>query len=708
MAGTVIDPKDLGIEPKGSVTVGPAPAATNIVDPADLGVAPQPGLNIAPANAAPSTGNEFYNQIARQVGLTARGAIQGFTDLPLAINDLALNYVQNPLMRAIGADRLVTSQGAMQSRDNALGKVLPTPQTSTEEIANQGVRAMASVLPSTAVANTVAKTAASPVTRNVATQLAANPGSQVAASGTGSVAAESARQNFDIQDPYALMGIGLVAGTAGGAATSRLSNVNMGSLPLPGGKRFEINPGAGANYADAATGNLVQGARNQGVDLTAADVAPNTTAGRVVTGLRKAGDIQEQRAMDTTNQVTNMIERNTEAARPTGANTASADRIVANDLRNQYSTAKKTAGALYDAVESTIAKTPGSGEMLPTSTQQSAAALKADFPDWATLTNASRSLSTKLDSILDTIGQNSGPYTGVGGGSKTESFKSMRTLSKEVGLLVDATRTDPKLAAVHGKLKDLYGSIQSDFDVWAQTTGNKPAADAYKAATNFFKENVAPFRDDNTIYRTVSGRTPTADFDKGAQKITERILGAGEETTNLATTLMSPKGQEAFRFKLLENARERAINPDAATYFSAPGYQREMGIGRTDTPTANRIVMATDPAALAQAEQTQSIVDATRGAASPKVAPKTGIQLLPAVNRGVNTGVGAGLASLFGVDPMYGAAAGAVSAPAVAQSIEGLLTSRAGTDFALGRRYQPGFGLLNPMPGIVLDPRNNK
>lgn len=693
MAGAVVDSKDLGGEPQGKVSVGPAP--TNIVDPADLGRAtPAPALNLAPGAAAPASGNQFYNQIARQIGLTGRGIVQGITDLPLALNDLALQYVQNPIMRAIGANNLVAAP-SMQTRDALLDKVTPTPQGGVENVVNQGVRAMSSVIPSVGAANTIANTAASPVTRNVAGQLAAAPGTQVAAAGTGAVASETARQGFDIQNPLALMGINLAAGTLGGATASRLGNVNMGSIPLPGGGRFEINPGAGTNYADAATGNLVQNARREGVELSAADVAPNSRSGRLVTGLRKAGEVQDDRALNTTNQVVNMIERQTENARPVGPNASSADRVVADDLRLQYKFATKTAKGLYDSVDTALKAVPGSERMSLATTQNAANDLFTTFPDWTTLTSASQSLRKKLEQVATNA-------------SSQSEFKDMRALSKEVGLLVDATRMDPKLAAVNGKLKNLYGAIQQDADIWSSTTTNKAAANAYKAANNYFKENVAPFRDDPTIYRTVSSRTPTAEFDKGAQKITERIIGSGEETTRLATSLMSPKGQEAFRFKLLENSRERAVSPDNATYFSAPGYQREMNLGRTDTPTANRIVMGTDPRALAQAEQTQAIVDATRGALSPKVQPKTGIQLLPTANRATNAGAGAGFATLLGLDPTVGAVIGAIGAPAVAQAFERGLTSRAGTDFLLGNPYRPGFGLLNPLPPLITDPRNTE
>lgn len=726
MGGVVIDPKDLAPEQsgtKGSATVEPAPVTPaptsnfgTVVDAKDLGGKIENPIVYKSAQTEPSP---ILDQVKRQAGLAARtygpyaaasaaggllgtefgppgmlaGAIAGPT--LLGLTDLSLNAYNAVGNGLFGLPRATTGSEYFNKLADKAG--LPTPSTTAEKIADIGGQSLLSTGSNIATATKMAPTIASPVIKNVVTQAAQAPGSQLVASVTGPAAATVAQDKLDIQNPYALLGINLGGAVAGGAGTSRLSNVNLGSFRTPSGNIIDINPAAGTNYANQETGALVQNARARGVDLNANDVAPGSMGGKAINSLRRYAGTSEQRAGETTNQVINAIENTTENARPASVPVGtSADRAVANDLRTQYGNAKDTAGKMYDAVETALAKDPGSEKMIPAATQDIAASLKADFPDWATLTNASQSTANKINSILKGVGQDSGAYTGVGGGVKTTDFKDMRALSKEVGQLVEATRTDPKLAMVHGKLKALYGAIQTDFDSWATTTGNKQAADAYDAAQTFFKDNVAPFRDNPNVYRIVSSRTPTAEYDKYAENIVNRTLQGGVEPTQLTTSLLSPEGNNAFRFKMLEDARSRSINPDNATLFSAPGYMREMGLGRPDTPSPARVAFGTSPTALQDVSQLGQIVDTTRGAVVPKVPPKTGYALLPSAVTAGETTAGATMAHLMGFDPVIGGVIGAVASPTSANLIDRALSNRAATDFILGNRYRPGFGLLNP------------
>ena len=657
---TVIDPKDLDLGTAKNVA-GQAPAGgdSSVVNPADL-VAPAAAAPVVQAptgGAAPS----MVSQLGRQVGLSARALVQGATDLPVAVNDLALQYVQNPIARLLG---LPQAQPLAQTRDAALDRVLPTPETRTEKIVNMGARAVAGA-PTLPIGGPVNMT-------------------QAAAAAGGGLLPEFARQNFDVQNPLALMGLGIAGSLAAGGVASRAGNV-----------------ATGGNYRDPQTGQLVERARAEGVNLTPADVAPQG-AGRVQRVARTVGINADDRAAERAGQVTSLIERNVESARPPSVTaTGSADRAVAADLRQQYTAAKNTARTMYNAVDTAIAAQPGSGNLAPTTTQQVAAQLQQQFPEWATLTNASRATSGRLEGIVRGTGPRQSAVLGPNGQPMQlppqASFADMRRLSTEVGQLVDATRTDPKLAAVHGQLKQLYGAIQQDVDNWAQTTTNRAAADAYGNAQNFFRNNVAPFRNDPTLYRTVSSRTPTADFDKQAQKLTESLLGAGNETTQLAVNLMSPEGRQAFAFSIMEKARARGINQDNAAEFTAPGFMRAMNLGRADTPTPQRIAMQGAPGLLQQAELTGQIVDATRGALTPKVAPQTGVRLLPLATTGSAGSLGEAAGQALGLPPLVGGTAGAVGVPLAARGLDALMGTRAGTRFALGAPYQGGAGLLSPL-----------
>ena len=684
-------------------------------------------------NAAPGA----MDGVLRQAGLTARnlgpyglssavgagagmflgpgGALAGSVIGPAAFGlaDLGSSIYNAVGHGLLGAPRMT---GATELVDKLADKIgLPRPETTSEKVVQSVERGVTGAKSIVDAARNAAPLITNPLARSVTTQLAANPTLQYSAAAGGSALPTFAREKFDIGNgkfgPLAEFGLGLGGSLLGGGLAAGLSNVPM-SVPVPfgGGRRFDINPGAGNNFANPATADLSNNARTAGVNLSTAELAPDSLSGKMIQGLRRAGNVRDQRAGETASQVANMIENVTENARPGAVPmNASADRAVAVDLRNQYAGARRTAGQLYAAVDTALAAQPGTDRLALANTQTTAAQLLTEFPQWATLTNASTGLRSRLDSIVNGTSNRPSIILGPNGQPMmvppNSTFADMRTLSKEVGLLLEASRTDPKLAGVHGQLKQLYGSIQNDADTWAATTPNRPAVQAYTAAQGFFRDNVAPFRDNPTLYHVASSRATEA-FDKRAENLTQSILSSGNETTGLAARLMSPEGQAAFRFKILENARERGVNPDAATVLSNAGYQRQMGLGRPDTPSAERIIMGTNPAALRGAEQTQAIIDAARGNSSTsKSAPNTGALLLPSANRGIAGGAGYGLAGMMGLDPNLGAALGFMAGPAIASGTERLLSSPRMTRFLLSQPSQPRAGLLAPFINRESTPR---
>ena len=552
MATIYVDPADVGgdAQPSGRASSG----STVFVDPANVAAAPAaaPVVPAAPGGAAPGGALRGLMLGARNVGpyaaSTAAGVAMG---APFGPPGMALGAVAGPT--ALGITDLATTgynaigprfglprlQSPTETIDTVFDRLgFPRPESTSEKIVSNVTRAVGPAAASARTAQVLSQAPAAVATpanvgRNLLAQLGQNPGTQMAAAAGGAAAPTAAQEIFDIRNPLALMGIGAGGAMLAGGTASRFANVV-----------------SGGNYADPQTGRLVEEARARGVNLTPADVAPQG-AGRVQRVARTVGLNAEDRATERAGQVTSLIERNVDAARPPSVQaTGSADRAVASDLRQQYTTAKNTARQLYDAVDTAIAAQPGTGTMSPATTQQVAVQLRQQFPEWATLTNASRSTSQRLEGIVQGTGPRQSTIMGPNGQPMQlpgqASFADMRKLSTEVGQLVDATRTDPKLAAVHGQLKQLYGAIQQDVDNWAQNTTNRAAADAYGQAQNFFRNNVAPFRQDPAIYRAVSSRTPRADFDKEAQKITERLLGAGNETAGLAVNLMSPEGRQAY------------------------------------------------------------------------------------------------------------------------------------------------------------------
>ena len=152
----------------------------------------------APTQAAePSMGS----QIGRQLGLTARYAIQGLAGLP--------NFIADPFAELVGIKP--PSQALRQTLTN-LG--LPEPETRIERMAGAGAEAMAGAGSQISLARQAAQQLTSPVSRNVAGQLAQAPGTQLTAAG---VAAPTAQQVTEAtESPVAGMAAGVLAGGAAG------------------------------------------------------------------------------------------------------------------------------------------------------------------------------------------------------------------------------------------------------------------------------------------------------------------------------------------------------------------------------------------------------------------------------------------------------------------------------------------------------------
>jgi hypothetical protein len=267
-------------------------------------------------------------------------------------------------------------------------------------------------------------------------------------------------------------------------------------------------------------------------------------------------------------------------------------------------------------------------------------------------------------------------------------------------------------------INQLYKGLADDVDVWA-TPGfgpdglplTTPAGAQHQKAMAQFKETVLPFRQDSNIYKLVSSKTPQNDIDLVAQNFS---FDKNPATAELAFSLMSPTGKQAAQYSILNEARNRAINPDAATGFSAPAFTRTLNLGRPDSPTAQRVAFADNPALLDEITLLRDIVDTTRGAVTPKVAPATGAALLPYVAGGSGIAGGFGLGGQiaeglgmggFGTGLISAASAAAV--PVGANRLANALSSQTGTRFLLGEQLQGAGGMGTAMGQAMNESVNN-
>ena len=601
------------------------------------------------------------DSVARQVGLTARYGMEGVGQVADIVGT-PLNMLIN---RATGSNLMPPSQ-AMSNFATLLG--LPQPQTGFERGIGNVTRAVAGV-PAMGGVGTLMQQAPNLTTQVVGRGLAAQPVAQMAGATAGTGATEVARNQFDIQNPLALLGINLMAGLPASAVAARGGNV-------PSGTR----------YRDPVTGQIIESAAQRGVNIDVGNVG-GPGAG-TLERLRQFGFSTESSNQAQANQVKKLIEKTTENLKPSGMGTGGEKKVIADDLRKQYQTAKANVKPEFDR-----ATALAGDDIIPLrNTNQATVDVINQFPS-----TSQTPVIEKTIEKLNTLIQN-------GGGS----YKELRDLQSTVFSELERVRKGVVPGSYSEKqvnaISQLYKGIADDVDVWAVPgfgpNGQPlmtPAGAQHMKAINQFKETVLPFRQDSNIYKLVSSKTPQNDIDLVAQGFS---FDKNPATAELAFSLMSPTGKQAAQYSILNEARTRAINPDAASGFSAPAFTRTLNLGRPDSPTAQRVAFADNPALLDEVTTLRDIVDTTRGAVTPKVTPATGAMLVPLATGGAGITGGATLGRNLaqsmelgdlGTGLLMGAAG--VGVPIASNRLANALSSQAGTRFLLGEQLQGAGGM---------------
>jgi hypothetical protein len=635
------------------------------VDPSQL------GQQIVPK--APVRQNQ--DSVARQVGLTARYGLEGIGQVADIVGT-PLNMLIN---RATGS-QLGTPSQSMSNIATMLG--LPQPQTNFERGIGNVTRAVAGI-PATGGLGGILQQSGRATTQAVGQGLAAQPVAQVAGATVGTGAAETARSQFDINNPLALLGINLAAGLPASAVAARAGNVPTGT-----------------QYREPVSGQLIESARQRGVNVDVGDVG-GPGAG-TIDKLRQLGFSKESSNQTKADQVKKLIEKTTENLKPSRMSEGGEKKIIADDLRKQYQTAKSNVSPEFKQAEALAGN-----DIIPLrNTNQATIDVINQFPS-----TSQTPVIEKTIEKLNTLIQN-------GGGSYRELRDLQSTVFSEMERvrkgLVPGSYSEKQLNSIN----QLYKGLADDVDVWA-TPGfgpdglplTTPAGAQHQKAMAQFKETVLPFRQDSNIYKLVSSKTPQNDIDLVAQNFS---FDKNPATAELAFSLMSPTGKQAAQYSILNEARNRAINPDAATGFSAPAFTRTLNLGRPDSPTAQRVAFADNPALLDEITLLRDIVDTTRGAVTPKVAPATGAALLPYVAGGSGIAGGFGLGGQiaeglgmggFGTGLISAASAAAV--PVGANRLANALSSQTGTRFLLGEQLQGAGGMGTAMGQAMNESVNN-
>ena len=615
------------------------------------------------------------DSVARQVGLTARYGMEGLGQVADIVGS-PLNMLIN---RATGS-QLGTPSQSMSNFATMLG--LPQPQTGFERGIANVTRAVAGI-PAMGGAGGLLQQAPNLTTQVVGRGLAAQPVAQMAGATVGTGAAEIARNQFDITNPLALLGINLAAGLPASAVAARAGNI-------PSGTR----------YRDPVTGQIIESAAQRGVNVDVGDVG-GPGAG-TLEKLRQFGFSTGSSNQAQANQVKKLIEKTTENLRPSRMSEGGEKKIIADDLRKQYQIAKSNVSPEFKRAE-----TLAGDDIIPLrNTNQATVDVINQFPS-----TSQTPVIEKTIEKLNTLIQN-------GGGS----YRELRDLQSTVFSEMERVRKGLVPGAYNEKqlnsINQLYKGLADDVDVWAapaiDANGTKlftPAGAQHTKAIDQFKETVLPFRQDTNIYKIVSSKTPQNDIDAVAQGFS---FDRNPATAELAFSLMSPTGKQAAQYSILNEARSRSINPDAATSFSAPAFTRTLNLGRPDSPTAQRIAFADNPALLDEVTLLRDIVDTTRGAVTPKAAPQTGALAVPYLAGGAGMTGGYGLGSqvaeamgMGGLGTGLLGAATAVGVPVAANRLANTLSSQGGTRFLLGEQLQGAGGMGTAMGQAMTEATTN-
>jgi hypothetical protein len=623
----------------------------------DASMIGQPVVQQAPAPQSTAF-NRLGNQAVNEIGRTIRYGMEGLGGVADIIGS-PLNMLIN---RATGS-QLGTPSQSMSNFATMLG--LPQPETGFQKGIANVTRAVAGI-PAMGGAGGLLQQAPNLTTQVVGRGLAAQPIAQVAGATVGTGSAELARSLFDIQNPLALLGINLLTGLPASAVAARVGNI-------PSGTR----------YRDPVTGQIIESAAQRGVNVDVGDVG-GPGAG-TLTKSRQFGYTTEQANQAKSNQVKSLIERTTDNLRPAGMKDGGEKKIIADDLRQQYKTAKDNVNPEFKQAEILAGD-----DIIPLrNTNQAKLDVVKQFPS-----TSQTPIIEKTIEKLDALSQS-------GGGS----YKELRDLQSTVFAELERVRKGVVPGSYNEKqvnaINQLYKGMADDVDVWAapaiDTNGAKlftPAGAQHTKAIEQFKQTVLPFREDTNIYKLVSSRSGIDDVDLAAQKFN---FDTNPATAELAVNLMSPVGKQAAQYSILNEARNKAINPDAATGFSAPAFTRTLNLGRPDAPTPQRVAFANNPELLDEVSLLRDIVDTTRGAVTPKVGPQTGAVLLPLATTGMGAAAGNQLAQMFGVDGATGLAAGgllgASLTPPMANRLGNVLGGTGGTRFLLGEQLQGAGGM---------------
>jgi len=561
--------------------------------------------SVGPASAAqqkafdekPQGTSEFFDQLirqgTRQVGLTARHAIEGAPQL-LDVVGAPLAYTMNKIVpQSIRNLPGVGSAEAPSKNFSRFADVLglPKPETTGErvigEATKQGFSAMAPIGSMNQVIDKVG-----PVANNVMTQLASNPAVQTVASAAGGGAGQTASEMGLSPGYSALANLLTTAGIS--VAGGRVANAIDKNYSPAGQRAMDLN-------AKAA---------KEGVELTAGDLG-NKPAGfveKLIQGIPGSGrDAFMQRQAE---QTKNMLDR---LASKIESNTTPGEDMI-SALRTNFKVNKESADELFTGVKTELAKVPGS-EIIPASgfSAQAKAFLK-EYPDYLKSSEVPESVKAALKAAAnDTL--TSLPY---------QTARDVRTL---IGAEAKSAAKQGK--SFSGSLDQIYKGLSDDFRGWAEKLSdvNPSAAEQFGKADSFYKANVLPYKQKegvlSKIRDVVSPKATEDELKLASDNIMRSLFQPNKEkTAEVAMRLGGPAGEVAAQRELVGRGLDAGIDARLNTGVSPARFVNTLNL---EDPMVSS-VMGRNTDFANQVGDVSNIAQAAKRSVGAYNLPETGVQ----------------------------------------------------------------------------------
>lgn len=493
-----------------------------------------------PDNSRQSGSPTWYDQLGRQVGLTARAGLSGLAGIPAAAGDIAntaINAVTGGVNAATGTriPQLQMPSEMVQRGLTAAG--LPVPQTGAERVAQAGVSAMAGGGGFATLAGRMASTVANPLAKGVLSMLGQAPTAQAISNATGAMSGQVAANMG--AGPVGQAAASLVGGALpsipalGEVAAKRALRGPDSNIPTMA-ERMASLKGAGITEPSAGqvTGSRAAQAAESILSKTPGGAGP----------MVKAAEKQMAEIGKKAEQVADSLSK---VSTPELAGAAIEKGISGEGGFIQRF--KQAQTALYNKLDEFIPKQRG---VDITRTKGVLADMNADIPNAPALSKWFKNAKIQgIEEALkqDTSGkpivaatpervspilQESGkPFTSPGKPAVMPSIPPTQLpyeAVKKLRSLVGAELENPSLASdvPRSKWKALYASLSQDLDDMAVATGNPEAIRAMNRANRFTK--AGHDRIDSVLEGVMKSKTPemmfknatsSGDLQAGATKI---------------------------------------------------------------------------------------------------------------------------------------------------------------------------------------------